>query len=116
MQFEDTKQALIMLADLVLCYSLTESMDIIVYADEQRMSRSDCTDVPTHLNLPCLLMTKGPFSHVTHCLHHRIYRDEERHGSESMLIHNASLTLGLLSITKTREKLELCYWIFINPL
>ena len=101
-----------MLADLVLCYSLTESMDIIVYADEQRMSRSDCTD----LNLPCLLMTKGPFSHVTHCLLHRIYRDEERHGSESMLIHNASLTLGLLSITKTREKLELCHGIFINPL
>ena len=38
-------------SDLCLRCPLTESMDIVVYVDEQRMSRPDCTDAHTHLDL-----------------------------------------------------------------
>ena len=31
----------------------TDSMDIVVYVEDQRMSRSDCTDVHIHLDLCC---------------------------------------------------------------
>ena len=38
-------------------HPLTESMDTIVYVNEQRILRSDCMDVYTDLNLQC--------SHIT---------------------------------------------------
>ena len=40
-------------ADQGLRCPLTESMDIVVYVDEQRMSRSDSTDAHAHLDLRC---------------------------------------------------------------
>ena len=47
---------------------LTESMDT-VYVDEQRMCRSDCSDAHAHLDIRCLHLSLGPFSHVVHyCL------------------------------------------------
>ena len=36
---------------------LSESMDIVVYVDEQRMSRSNCTDAHAHTDLRCWHMT-----------------------------------------------------------
>ena len=49
MQFEESTVALQCL--------LRELMDItVVYVHEQRMSRSDCMDVHTHLGLCCLHM------------------------------------------------------------
>ena len=36
-----------------ICYLLIEVVDTVVYVNEQRMSRSDCTDVHTHLDLRC---------------------------------------------------------------
>ena len=44
-------------AGLVLRCPLTESMDTVVYVDEQRMSRSDCMDAHAELDLR--------YSHVT---------------------------------------------------
>ena len=60
-------------ADLGLHFQLTESMDTVVYVDKQRVSRPDCMDVHAHLNLRCLHMTQGPFSHIAHhlYLHHQ---------------------------------------------
>ena len=49
MQFEDSA---FMQADLGLRFLLTESADIVVYVNEQRMSMSDCTDG----HLYCLYM------------------------------------------------------------
>ena len=40
-------------ADLGLRCPLTESMDTVVYVDEQRMIRSDCTDAHADLDLRC---------------------------------------------------------------
>ena len=40
-------------ADLGFRCLLTESMDTVVYVDEQRMSRSDCTDAHAHPVFPC---------------------------------------------------------------
>ena len=40
-------------AYLGLCCPLTESMDTVIYVYEQRMSRSDCTDVHAHLDFHC---------------------------------------------------------------
>ena len=39
-------------------------MDTVVYVDEQRMIRSDCTD--TELDLYCPQTAKGPFSCIAH--------------------------------------------------
>ena len=39
-----------------------ESFDIVVYVDDQRMLRSDCTDVHTDLSLRCSQMTSESFS------------------------------------------------------
>ena len=36
--------------DQGLCRLLTESMTTAVYVDEQRISRSDCTDAHAHLD------------------------------------------------------------------
>ena len=49
-------------ADLGLHCPLTESMDTVVYVDEQRMSRSDCTD-EAHSSGPSLFTcgTVNPF-------------------------------------------------------
>ena len=35
---------------------LTESLNIVVYVDEQRMSRSDCTGAHAHLDCRCSIM------------------------------------------------------------
>ena len=43
-----------MQADLGLHCPLKESMDTVVYDDEQRMPRSDCMDAHVDLDLPCL--------------------------------------------------------------
>ena len=43
-------------ADLGLRCPLTESMDIVVYVDKQRMSRPDCTDTHANLDLRCSIM------------------------------------------------------------
>ena len=48
-------------ADRGLHCPLTELMDIVVYVDEERMSRPDCTDTHVHLGLCCLHMAHGPF-------------------------------------------------------
>ena len=40
-------------ADQGLRCPLTESMDIVVHVDEQRIYRSDCTDVHAHQDLSC---------------------------------------------------------------
>ena len=53
-QFADNAQA-----DLSLRCPLTESMNAVVYVDEQRILRSDCTDAYADLDLCCL--HKGPF-------------------------------------------------------
>ena len=39
--------------DLSRHFLLTESMNTVVYVDEQRPPRSDCADAPTHLDLRC---------------------------------------------------------------
>ena len=39
--------------DLGLRCPLTESMATVVYVDEQKMPRSDCTDAHSHLDLRC---------------------------------------------------------------
>ena len=41
-------------AGLGLCCPFTESMDTVVYVNEQRMSRSDCIDAQADLDLGCL--------------------------------------------------------------
>ena len=54
MQFADNAgpdQPSFMQADKDHCWALTESKDAVVYVDQQRMSRSDCTDVHTDLDL-----------------------------------------------------------------
>ena len=57
-----TKGALIKFADIArpdqpadqdLCSRLTKSVDTVVYVDEQRMLRSNCTDVHAYLDLRC---------------------------------------------------------------
>ena len=53
-------------ADQDLHCPLTKSMDSVVYVDEQRMIRSDCTDTHADLDYRCLHMTLEPFSHVLH--------------------------------------------------
>ena len=40
--------------DLGLHCLLTEGMDTVVYVDEQRMSRSDCSGAHSHLDIACL--------------------------------------------------------------
>ena len=45
-----------MQADLGLGCPLIESMGTVVYVDEKRMSRSDCTDAHADLDLRCLHM------------------------------------------------------------
>ena len=40
-------------ADQDLSCPLAELMNIVVYVDEQRMSRSDCTDGHDHLDIRC---------------------------------------------------------------
>ena len=56
-----TTQALISLriaqADLGLRCPLIESVDIVVYVDEQKMPRLDCTDAHTDLDLCCPQIT-----------------------------------------------------------
>ena len=52
---------------------LTESMDTVVYVDEQRMLRSDCIDAHADLDLCCLQIALGPFLCVenqAHALEH----------------------------------------------
>ena len=49
------------LADQGLRCLLTESMAIIVYIDEQRMSRLDCSDAHIHLDHRCSHWHKGLF-------------------------------------------------------
>ena len=59
LQFADNAgpdQLHICIADQGLHCPHTESMDTVVYVEEERMSRSDCTDVHAHLDLPCLYM------------------------------------------------------------
>ena len=48
-------------ADRGLHCPLTELIDKVVYVDEERMSRPDCTDTHVHLGLCCLHMVYGPF-------------------------------------------------------
>ena len=43
-------------ADLGLNCPFTESMDIVEYVDEQRMSRLDCMDAHANLDFRCLYM------------------------------------------------------------
>ena len=38
----------------LLSVAMIESMDILVYVDKQRMSRSDCMNAHAHLDLCCL--------------------------------------------------------------
>ena len=52
-------------ADLNLRCPLTESMDSVVYVDEQKHSRSDCINAHAHLDICCW---HEPFSHVEHQL------------------------------------------------
>ena len=49
-------------ADQGLRCLLTESLDIVVCVNEQRIPRSDCTDVHAHLDLPVHVRHKGLFS------------------------------------------------------
>ena len=42
----------------------TEPLDIVVHVAEQRMFRSDCSDVHAQLDFRCLHMAKRPFSHA----------------------------------------------------
>ena len=53
-------------ADQGLQCQLTESMDTVVYMDEQRMPKSDCAEAHDHLDLCCLHIACRPFSHVVH--------------------------------------------------
>ena len=39
--------------DLSLCFQLTESVNIVVYADKQKMPRLDCTDAHADLDFRC---------------------------------------------------------------
>ena len=48
-------------ADRGLCCSLTESVDTVRYIDEQKMPRTDCTDVHADLYIRCPQKYKGPF-------------------------------------------------------
>ena len=45
---------------------LTESVDTIVYVDEQKMPRLYCTYAHGHLKLRCPQNAQGPFSCVVH--------------------------------------------------
>ena len=45
-------------------------MDAVVYVDEQRMSRSDCTDMHAHLYLRSSQMTYWLFPHVDNIWNH----------------------------------------------
>ena len=40
---------------------LTESVDTVVYVDEQKMLRLDCIDAHADLDLLCPQINKGPF-------------------------------------------------------
>ena len=51
---------------------LTESMDIVVYVNKQRMPRSDCTDAQAHLDLRCSHMAYRFFSHLVHHVAYQI--------------------------------------------
>ena len=53
-----------MQADQGLYCPLTESMDTIVYVNEPRMHRSDCTDAHADLDLHCPQIVQVPFSCV----------------------------------------------------
>ena len=57
-------------ADLGLRYPLTESMDTLIYVDEQRMPRSDCINAHYDLGLQCSHMAKEPFLHVAYYSKH----------------------------------------------
>ena len=45
---------------------LTESMDTVVYVDEQRMLRSGCIDAHADLDCHCSQKHKGSFPHIAH--------------------------------------------------
>ena len=42
--------------------TVVQSMDTVVYVDEHRMLRSDCTDAHADLDLRCPQIAQGPFS------------------------------------------------------
>ena len=48
-------------ADQDLRCPFTVSIDNVVYVNEQRMTRSDCTDAHAHLDRHCSLMAFGSF-------------------------------------------------------
>ena len=44
-----------------LCRLLTESVDAVLYVEEQKMPRLDCIDVHGELDIHRLKLQKGPF-------------------------------------------------------
>ena len=61
-------------ADLDLRCPLTdsESIDIVVYVNEQRMSRSECTDAHAHLDIRCSHRHKGLFPTLCNMLNYGV--------------------------------------------
>ena len=71
---------------------LTESMDIVVYVDGQRMSRSDYTDARTHLD-----HLEGPFYRVAFQLVFASYGLYMSHNKRSTMIKYSRLSNNRLS-------------------
>ena len=68
MQFEDNAGP-----DQGLRRPLTESVDTVVHVDEQRLLRSDCTDVHADLDLRCPQMVHEFNLFFFSCVTHHMY-------------------------------------------